>query len=963
MDKDGRNPNANDETIISSGGSPGALTASGSSGFPSDAPTLQIGRTLAGRYKIISLLGQGGMGAVYKAQDLELDRAVALKVIRPELASNADILHRFKQELINARQVTHKNVIRIFDLSEDAGIRFITMEFVEGEDLRAYVARVGKLSVQEAVGTILQVCRGLEAAHAEGIIHRDLKPQNIIRQNNGRVLVMDFGLARSVDSDKMTISGALLGTLEYMSPEQANGKELDGRSDLFTLGIIFYELLTGSAPYQADSAIASLIKRSSERATPVIEIDPTVPRVISDVVYRCLEPALTDRYQSATEIIRDLDSWCAGNETVVSSSRTRALPAVRAKRPLRTAGIVAAILLVLSAATGVFFFWNRSSREAQSHKPITILVTDFDNKTGEDVFDNTLEPALSVAMEGASFISSYSRSQAHKIAAQMKPGTTVVDESLGRLIATREGITLVLTGSIEKSAANYLVHVKAVDSATGNVIGDESTDVADKSEVLPALNKVASKLRKTLGDKKSNSGAADETYTAASLEAAHEYAEGQKAQQSGKLDEAMTHFQNATKIDPSMGRAYAGLAIVYQNLGKRAESEQNYKLALERLDRMTDRERFRTRGGYYLVTHKAQQAMQEMAALVQQYPSDSAGIANLALAYFYQRDMQKALEYGRKSIEIFPKNVPQRNNVGLYAMYAGKFDDAIAQQKTVLELNPSFALAYVGMGLSQLGLNKPQDAAETFNRLASLNAGAKSTAALALADVALYQGKYQSVISNLPAAIEADVKAKDAGSAALKQLALGDAYLALGKNPQAVSAAETAIKLSQEDPVMIAAGRIFAAAGAAASVKPIIAQLAKKVEPDPQAYSKLLEGELALHTGNVPEAVRLLRQSQSSADTWLVHFDLGRAYLAANGAAEADSEFEICQRRAGEATALYLDESPTFHIYPEVLYYRAMAKQGLNSPSAGEMFSAFIAIKQNGDANPMLQDANRRLKK
>ncbi len=272
-------------------------------------PILQTGDVLGGRYEILQLLGEGGMGAVYKARDRELDRFVALKLIRPELAANPSILARFKQELLLSREVTHKNVIRIFDLGDADGVKFITMEFVEGQDLRSLIQEKKKFPPEEAVELMQQVCRALEAAHTLGIIHRDLKPQNIMLDQTGRILVMDFGLARMVEGDGMTQTGALVGTMEYMSPEQALGKDLDQRSDLFSLGLILYELLTGKMPFKAESAVASLIKRNQEQAVPVSDHDGTIPRALSNIVSKCLErdPAL--RYQTATEFLQDLEVW------------------------------------------------------------------------------------------------------------------------------------------------------------------------------------------------------------------------------------------------------------------------------------------------------------------------------------------------------------------------------------------------------------------------------------------------------------------------------------------------------------------------------------------------------------------------------------------------------------------------------------------------------------------------------
>jgi len=281
---------------------------------------LQPGSVLGERYEILKRLGEGGMGAVYKARDRELDLFVALKVIRPELASHPDILRRFKQELILARQVTHKNVIRIFELGMADGRKFITMDYIDGRDLKSILVERGKLPPDEAVRIVRQICRGLEAAHAEGVVHRDLKPQNIMVDENGRVWVMDFGLARSMDLVGITRTGALMGTPDYMSPEQARAQKVDARSDLFSLGIIFYEILTGVLPFRADTMMATLLKRVQEKASPPNSLDPAIPPRLSDTVMKCLEVDVARRYQSASEILTDLGGDTPSNASVVQTT-------------------------------------------------------------------------------------------------------------------------------------------------------------------------------------------------------------------------------------------------------------------------------------------------------------------------------------------------------------------------------------------------------------------------------------------------------------------------------------------------------------------------------------------------------------------------------------------------------------------------------------------------------------------
>src|SRR5208282_3178315 len=378
-----------DATVVDAGpvrGSPAPPSGPRNARIQVAAPMLQTGDVPGGRYEILQLLGEGGMGAVYKATDRELDRFVALKVIRPELASDPSILARFKQELLLAHQVTHRNVIRIYDLGEAQGVKFITMEFIEGKDLRSLIRERKKFTPEEAVDVIQQVCQALQAAHSVNVIHRDLKPQNIMQDASGRILVMDFGLARTVAGEGMTQTGALVGTMEYMSPEQALGKDLDQRSDLFALGLILYEMLTGKTPFQAESALASLIKRTQERAKPVSDIDDRIPGALSGIVSKCLERDLDQRYQSASEILSDLNTWkdkrAAGSIKLTATVKPlgRTIP-----WPLIT-GIVTALAL---AITG---FLLRGKLFGPNTKPptgpvVSLAILPFRNASGDPTMD------------------------------------------------------------------------------------------------------------------------------------------------------------------------------------------------------------------------------------------------------------------------------------------------------------------------------------------------------------------------------------------------------------------------------------------------------------------------------------------------------------------------------------------------------------------------------------------------
>lgn len=942
------------EVGSSTGPTPAAPTVAVN--FRGAARLLNPGVVLGGRYEILEMLGEGGMGAVYKARDIEVDRLVALKVIRPELATNPQVLQRFKQELVVARQITHKNVVRIYDLGDADGVKFITMQYVEGEDLKSILRRTGKLSPSEAVSTMQQVCRALDACHVEGVIHRDLKPSNVMRDKAGRVLVMDFGLARSAETGGLTQTGAVMGTLEYMSPEQAKGLELGPTSDIYAAGLIFYELLTGKMAFEAQSPMASLLKRSQERAVPPSVIDKAIPRALSAMVARCLEPNQRNRYQSVAELLADLEAYQPSAATVST---------VIVRRPTAAASTyrwLAAVLGILLVVAAVMLLRNKFWKTANvAHAPVSILVSDFSNNTSDPVFDGTLEPAFSVAMEGASFINSYNRTRAHKIAAKLQPGSAVMNEQLARLVATREGINIVVSGSIDRDGNDYRLAVHAVDGVTGKVLTTESDRVA-KQDVLVAIGKLAAGVRKSLGDQTPQSAqlAAAETFTTRSLDAAHEYALAQEGQFTGNYPSAIEHALKAVQFDPEMGRAYVVLAVVYNNMKQPQQADKYFQLALSKIETMSDREKYRSRADYYLVDRKPDQALEQLQQLVAKYPADNTGLANLALTYFYQRDMARALELGKRAVEIYPSNTIQRNNVGLYAMYAGDFDAAIQEQHRVLEMNPSLVLGYVGTAIPQLGLGNPEEAIATYHQLEKLGPDGVSAAAAGLADVALYQGRIPDAIKILEQGISDDTTNKNPDGAAGKLATLTQAQLLAGNPSEAERTADRALATSHEVPIQFWAARAYIGANQDAKALAIADDLGGRLDADPEAYGKLIEGEIQLRHGKPQDALKLFLDARKIADTWMGHFDAGRAYVDAGTFAEADSELDVCQKRRGETAALFLDESPTYYLFPPVYYFLGRAQEGLKSSAAADSYKAFIDIK-NGGQDPLLADASKRL--
>jgi serine/threonine protein kinase/Flp pilus assembly protein TadD len=272
------------------------------------APIIELttGNTFAGRYQIIEELGKGGMGKVYKVFDKKIKEKVALKLLKPEIAADEKTIGRFRNELKFARKIGHRNVCRMYDLSEEGGAQYITMEYVSGEDLKSTIRRIGKLPEGKSISIAKQVCEGLAEAHRLGVVHRDLKPQNIMIDEDGNVRIMDFGIARSLESRGVTEAGMMIGTPEYMSPEQVEGKEADPRSDIYTVGVILYEMVTGRVPFKGDTTLSIALKHKTEEPLDPREIDAQIQEEISQLILKCLEKDREKRYQGAKELLSEL---------------------------------------------------------------------------------------------------------------------------------------------------------------------------------------------------------------------------------------------------------------------------------------------------------------------------------------------------------------------------------------------------------------------------------------------------------------------------------------------------------------------------------------------------------------------------------------------------------------------------------------------------------------------------------
>jgi tetratricopeptide (TPR) repeat protein len=927
---------------------------------------LKVGQGFGTRYHIIKVLGVGGMGAVYQAWDAELAVAVALKVIRTDrrrTSASAEAERRFKNELLLARQVTHKNVVRIHDLGEIDGIKYITMPYIDGDDLSAVLKRGGRLPLARALRFARQICGGLQAAHEAGVVHRDLKPANIMigganimigsAGDDEQALIMDFGISASTAEET---AGALVGTLEYMAPEQAKSGPVDARADIYAYGLILYEMLTGprrAASATAQERIAAMQERFATGLPALRAIDPAMPEPLEAVVMKCLATDRAARFQTSAELGAALAALDDAGELIPIATRLT-------KRML----VTAAALMVLLLA-GTYVTTRRLVTPPKAHEPISVLVADFNNRTGDSVFNGTLEQTLGVALEGASFITSYRRDAAQKLAAQMTKGRSL-DEETARLISRREGVKVVLTGSIVSSRSGYDLSVSAIDPATGKVLGTSSAGAKSKNDVLPAIGRLGAKVRTVLGDTTPESAkvAAAETVTAASLEAVSEYSVAQDLAAAGNDQDAIAHYQRAIAHDPDFARAYVGLARSSTFLGRSAEAAGFWKQALALMDRMSEREKYRTLSLYYLTTARNyEKAVEAGTKLIQMYPADAVGHNNLAIAYFELRNFDKALEEGRRAVDIYPKSLVIRSNYALYAMYAGAFESAAAEARRVIEQDPvtGYFKAYLPLGMAALDSSNFAAVRDAYDRMAKTSRPGRSLSLAGLADAAMYEGNLANAQSVLKIGIAEDRLANDTDGVRTKQIALAEADEGLGRRPPFPALIALANAAHGQENIVVPVALMLTRAGRDAEAKALAAQLGQQLQAQPRAYAKVIEGEIARRQKRTVDAVEAFQAALKLSDVWLARLGLGITYLEAEHHTEGLAELELCLKRRGEVTAVFLDDVPSYRYLVPLYYWLGRAQEAVGqTQSATGNYTRYVALRGE-TKDEAAADARRRL--
>ncbi len=762
---------------------------------------------LGGRYEILQTIGEGGMGAVYKARDRELDRFVALKVIRPELASDPSILARFKQELLLAHQVTHRNVIRIYDLGEAEGVKFITMEFIEGKDLRSLIREKKKFAPEEAVDVIQQVCQALHAAHSVGVIHRDLKPQNIMQDTSGRILVMDFGLARTLEGKGMTQTGALVGTMEYMSPEQALGKDLDQRSDIFALGLILYEMLTGKTPFQAESALASLIKRTQERAIPVSDIDAKIPGALSGIVSKCLERDLNQRYESASAILEDLNTWkdkrAAGTIHLDASVKPwgQTLP-----WPLIT-GIMTVLVLAITGflLRGKLF---GPSTKTPTGPAVSLAILPFRNASGDPNLDwigPSLADMLSTDVGQSARLRTVSPNSLHQIFTDLRiSSATVLDPATIRRVADFSKADRVLWGQYAKFGDQIRIDATLQDIKNDRTV-PLKIDVPSEKEIPGAIDRLAESIRQKLAlpeDVLKELKASSFQPTSRSVAALRDYNQGIGLQRDGRSLDAQKQFEAATKEDPTFALAFSRLAQTYSSLGYDSEAEQSARKAVDLSQDLPEAEKYLISAIRYEATKNYSEAIKAYEALAKASPDNSDVQSALAGLYQDSGDLVKAREYYQKLLSSNPKDVAASLNLGRIDIKSGdpqgSFDplnrayslavqvDNQEQKATSLHL---MAVAYRMLSKPQEVLRNEQEALTIWRRIGQKRGLAFSLNEMAKAQAAL--GNNKDALSNFQEALQVR---RDIGD----KRGLGDTLIEMGNFSDERGDHDQALKMYKE---------------------------------------------------------------------------------------------------------------------------------------------------------------------
>ena len=715
------------------------LTSSGEIS-PSVTKTLQTpitrlatGSIFAERYEVLEELGKGGMGEVYRVKDEKLDEEMALKVLKPEIAAYKDTIERFKNELKLARKIAHRHVCRMYDLNEEEETPYITMEYVRGEDLKSFIRTNGKLKEKEAIAIAKQVCEGLTEAHELGVVHRDLKPQNIMIDEKGNAKVMDFGIARSIEAAGMTQTGVMIGTPDYMSPEQAEGEEADQRSDIYAMGVILYEMVTGSVPFEGDTAFSVALKHKTKLPQDPKKINPDISENLSRLILICMEKERERRYQTAKALLDDLRNIEDGLPLGTK---------IRPRRETFFAGLIRRKIFIPAVVTALAIIavvvWQLLPGKGAAAAKIenSIAVISFENLTGNEAHDTlkrNIPRLLITNLENTGFFYVVTWDRLRDLLKQMgKEDEETIDKDLGFELCRREGIEAVVLGSVMKVGSVFATDVKVFDVETDELLKSASSQGEGIDSIINSqISELSREIALGVGITREEIASADldiSEFTTTSMDAYNYFVKGREDLYDQYTKDAIIRLEKAVELDPNFAMAYLYLGYTYYNLANdRKKGIECYEKAKALSEKATEKERLLIEAEYaQVVEGRTEKWLEILNTVVAKYPrevqahldlceyyrkgemwsevikhaeiilaldpSRGDSYEELAFAYAGTGDDEKAIEYMQKGSAAIPGDPRMNLTAGQFYVKMGKIDDAIRKFKDALDIKPDFTI-------------------------------------------------------------------------------------------------------------------------------------------------------------------------------------------------------------------------------------------------------------------------------